>query len=85
MHSPTLALATAFAFLRVGTAMAQSCQEDAGKERTELYLDQCLQASPDAHPPCNAEDSCQTIIEKIVTGCDIMQGEAPDFCSAFGD
>ncbi|MFB9979260.1 hypothetical protein ACFSQQ_13680 [Mesorhizobium kowhaii] len=85
MHALKLGVASAFIFFGVGTAMAQSCRKDAGEEQAQAYVDQCLQASPDAHPPCNPEDSCQTIIEKIVSGCDLMQGEAPDFCSDYGD
>lgn len=85
MHVLTLGFASAFSLFLVGAAMAQSCREDAGEGQAQIYVDQCLQVSPDAQPPCTVEDSCQIIIEKIVGGCDIMQAEAPDFCSDFGD
>ena len=66
-------------------ASAQSCSAEAGNDQAQVYVDQCLQVSPATHPPCNADNPCDMIISEIVRGCDMLGGDAPDFCSDYSD
>jgi hypothetical protein len=76
------ALATA---LGAQQALAQSCREEAGKEEAQTYVDQCIEVSPATHPPCNADNDCQMIIDEIVRGCDMLKSDAPGFCADYAD
>ena len=66
-------------------ALAESCRQEAGKAQAQAYVDQCLEVSPATHPPCNAENDCQMIIDEIVRGCDMLKGDAPGFCADYAD
>lgn len=66
-------------------ALAESCSNEAGKEQAQAYVDQCLEVSPATHPPCNADNDCQLIIDEIVRGCDMLKSDAPDFCADYAD
>ena len=64
-------------------AAEQSCAEEVGQERAEIYADQCLIVSPATHPPCNTENPCALIFEEIERGCALIReaGEdVPEFC-----
>jgi hypothetical protein len=73
--------------LTSGPALAQSCEQEVGKELASTYVDQCLEVSPATHPPCNAENSCELIQNEIARGCAIINNEAPedlpDFCAEY--
>jgi hypothetical protein len=66
-------------------ALAESCRVEAGKVQAQTYVDQCLEVSPATHPPCNAENDCQMIIDEIVRGCDLLKDDAPGFCADYAD
>jgi hypothetical protein len=78
-------LASALALSTGSSAYAQSCRQEAGEKQSQVYVDQCLQVSAATHPPCNADNPCDLIIEEIVRGCQGLQANAPDFCSDYGD
>jgi hypothetical protein len=69
----------------VQPALAQSCRDEAGKAQAQSYVDQCLEVSPATHPPCNADNDCQVIIDEIIRGCDMLKGDAPGFCADYAD
>lgn len=69
----------------VQQALAESCRQEAGKAQAQTYVDQCLEVSPATHPPCNAENDCQMIIDEIVRGCDMLKADAPGFCADYAD
>ncbi len=66
-------------------ALAESCLKEAGQKEAQTYVDQCLEVSPATHPPCNAENDCQMIIDEIVRGCDMLGSDAPGFCADYAD
>ena len=66
-------------------ALAESCRQEAGKAQAQTYVDQCLEVSPATHPPCNADNDCQMIIDEIVRGCDMLKKDAPGFCAEYAD
>jgi hypothetical protein len=66
-------------------ALAESCRNEAGKAQAQTYVDQCLEVSPATHPPCNADNDCQMIIDEIIRGCDMLKEDAPDFCADYAD
>jgi hypothetical protein len=78
-------LALALALSGISSAYAQSCREESGDEQSQVYVDQCLQVSAATHPPCNADNPCELIIDEIVRGCESLKADAPDFCSDYGD
>ena len=62
-----------------------SCASTVGVEKAREFVNQCKQISPSTNPPCNAQNSCQTITEEINRGCDLARsfgGKAPTFCQA---
>jgi len=61
-------------------ADAPSCRDSAGTEQAQRYVAQCLQVSPATHPPCNAANACDLIIDEIRRGCDLLGHDAPAFC-----
>jgi len=62
---------------------AQSCRQAAGLERSRELVRQCLQVSPASHPPCNAVNSCDLIIDEIKRSCTMLTTEVPDFCKKY--
>ena len=80
-----LAIWLSFLLVQGGSAMAASCRDEAGKQQAQTYVDQCLEVSPATHPPCNADNDCQMIIDEIVRGCEFLKEDAPGFCSDYGD
>lgn len=75
----TLIAATAFA----APALAQTCNEEVGAEEAEVYVSQCLEVSPATRPPCNAENTCELIVDEIVRGCEMLGSDAPEFCADY--
>lgn len=71
------------AVFATGTAQADSCWNEAGNEDAQAYVDQCLEVSPATRPPCNADNSCDLIIQEIVRGCEMLGNDAPEFCGDY--
>jgi hypothetical protein len=59
------------------------CSKSAGAKKAEEYVQQCLEVSPATHPPCNASNSCDLIIDEIKRGCAMIQTNVPAFCAAY--
>ena len=51
------------------TAAAQSCLQTAGPQRSREMVRQCIRVSQATHPPCNAENPCDLIVDEIKHGC----------------
>src|SRR5690242_13802879 len=49
------------------------CSKSAGAKKAEEYVQQCLEVSPATHPPCNASNACELIIDEIKRGCAMIQ------------
>jgi hypothetical protein len=60
-----------------------SCTEGVGPEHASKLVEECLAVSPGTHPPCNAQNSCQLIIDEIKRGCNLIGQGAPDFCLVY--
>lgn len=70
------------------TAPAQTstdvpCSKSAGAKKAEEYVQQCLEVSPATHPPCNASNSCELIIDEIKRGCAMIETNVPAFCADY--
>ena len=59
------------------------CIQGVGAERSRKLVEECLAVSPGTHPPCNAQNSCQLIIDEIKRGCTLIGPGAPGFCSEY--
>jgi hypothetical protein len=63
------------------------CSRSIGEERAARLVDQCLKVTPATHPPCNASNPCELIIDEIVRGCAILREGSdpglPGFCSKY--
>ena len=78
-----LVLATA-----VSTAAAQSCRQTAGAHGSQVMVRQCVRVSQATHPPCNAENPCDMIVDEIRHGCAELAGPGlpvrpPAFCGHY--
>jgi len=75
MHRRHLCLWLAALVVYANTAAGQdsSCRWTAGPERSAGYVGQCLDVSPATHPPCNAENACELIIDEIARGCRLIR------------
>lgn len=60
-----------------------TCTDEVGPDRSKQLVEQCLQVSPATHPPCNAQNSCQLIIDEIKRSCALLAANAPKFCSEY--
>lgn len=60
-----------------------SCLKAVGKQRADQLVKQCLKVSAAAHPPCNAENSCEQITEEIRRSCGLLGRDAPAFCGGY--
>jgi hypothetical protein len=76
-------LVFAAAVLLTPDAHAQTCRESVGASRAQAYVTQCLQVSPATHPPCNAANRCELIIDEIRRGCALITGGKPTFCATY--
>jgi len=59
------------------------CSKSAGAKKAEEYVQQCLEVSPATHPPCNASNSCELIIDEIKRGCAMIETNVPAFCADY--
>ena len=59
------------------------CSKSAGAKKAEEYVQQCLEVSPATHPPCNASNSCELIIDEIKRGCAVLDTNVPAFCADY--
>jgi hypothetical protein len=69
----------------IDQAAAQSCSAEVGADEAQTYVDQCLEVSAATHPPCNAENPCQMILDEILRSCVALGDDAPEFCSDYGE
>ena len=60
-----------------------SCAGQIGQRLATLVAEQCRQVSPATHPPCNAANSCATIIDELEQACMLVSSESPrrKFCA----
>ena len=79
----SLASSVLLLIVMVTAASAQSCRQTAGLQRSQELVRQCLQVSPATHPPCNAVNSCDLIIDEIKRSCAMLTAEVPDFCKKY--
>jgi DUF3011 family protein len=57
-----------------------ACSIAAGDQEARRLVNQCLEVSTATRPPCNAQNSCRTIISEIRRGCAQAGNRAPAFC-----
>jgi len=70
----------------VAAAAPSSCATAIGKTQAQVLVDRCLEVSPATHPPCNALNPCDLIIDEIHRGCAFLQGaQQPRFCAQYPD
>ena len=67
-------------YYRAQASRAPSCRQTAGPQRSRELVHQCLQVSPATHPPCNADNPCDLIVDEIKRGCAMLTSRAPPFC-----
>lgn len=83
-RGPLLALILSAAlFLGVLPVRAATCSEQVGMAKAKELVDQCLQASPATHPPCNVQNSCDLIRDEIARGCEMFKSAGqvlPAYC-----
>ena len=60
-----------------------ACSVTAGVDKADVYVKQCLEVSPATHPPCNAANACELIIDEIRRGCAMIERDAPAFCAEY--
>ena len=70
------------------TAAAQSCRQAVGPQRAQVMVHQCMRVSQATHPPCNAENPCDMIVDEIRHGCAELAGpglavKPPAFCGRY--
>lgn len=69
-----------------GASTAAACSKTLGKVKAAVLADRCIQVSPATHPPCNASNACELIIDEIKRSCALFtDGEAPSFCKEYAD
>ena len=61
------------------------CSKSAGAAKADEYVRQCLEVSPATHPPCNAANACELIVDEIRRGCASIDKNAPAFCADYAD
>lgn len=66
-----------------GSSSNVSCLQGVGAERARKLTEECMAVSPATRPPCNAQNSCQLIIEEIKRGCRLLGQTAPIFCREY--
>jgi hypothetical protein len=68
------------------SASAQSCGQTAGTAKAQELVRQCMQISEATHPPCNAANPCDMIVDEIKRNC-AMRRDAriavPSFCNQY--
>lgn len=61
----------------------ESCRTEVGAGKAERYVAECRQVSPATHPPCNAANPCELMIDEIRRGCAMLEKGAPAFCAGY--
>jgi len=65
-------------------ADSPSCTASVDKAQARILVERCLEVSPATHPPCNALNPCDLIIDEIRRGCAFLQdSRRPGFCSQY--
>lgn len=65
---------------------AAACSKTLGKAKAAVLVDRCIQVSPATHPPCNASNACELIVDEIKRSCALFtNGDAPSFCKEYAD
>jgi hypothetical protein len=92
---PALLAATLFSIVLSCAASAEEpapaqstgapCSQSAGDAKANEYVRQCLEVSPATHPPCNAANACELIIDEIRRGCAMLPGDRPAYCAEYAD
>jgi hypothetical protein len=57
------------------------CLKSMGNAKSAVLVQRCIQVSPATHPPCNAANSCDLILDEIRRGCAMIGKDAPAFCT----
>jgi hypothetical protein len=68
------------------SALAQSCGQTAGIAKAQELVRQCMQVSEATHPPCNATNPCDMMIDEIKRNCTMRQNSriaVPSFCNQY--
>ncbi|MCB5191784.1 hypothetical protein LG198_13675 [Methylobacillus arboreus] len=66
----------------LASAGEKSCSTEVGKRHAEMLVNWCKNVSPATHPPCNAANSCDLVIDEIKRGCAFLKHEknSPYYC-----
>jgi len=68
----------------VPVADTPSCAAAVGKAQAKMLVDRCLEVSPATHPPCNALNPCDLIIDEIRRSCALLEpAQRPGFCGLY--
>ena len=89
----TLLAATLFSIALSSAASAEEqtpahpteapCSQSAGEAKANEYVRQCLEVSPATHPPCNAANACELILDEIRRGCAMLPANRPAYCADY--
>ena len=72
------------ASLTVGNAGKDvPCRDVVGAAQAAIYVKDCIAVASEAHPPCNAANSCELIISHNIFRCAGLGDSAPKFCAAY--
>lgn len=64
-------------------AAQQSCNQEIGAANAKRLAAQCLEISPATHPPCNVENTCALITDRIRRGCELLGKGGPKYCADY--
>lgn len=85
MQVKNVVISFLFGLLAASSAYGKdnSCRTLIGEKRAHMLVRQCINVSPATHPPCNASNSCEMIIEEIDRGCGMLgkDGDTLNYCS----
>jgi len=76
--------ASPMAVSTASAAYAGTCEAQIGEAAAQRLVERCLAVSPATHPPCNAQNACETIQGEIDRACAMYGAEEtrPPECSA---
>lgn len=89
MKFTVTAFALTTALLCAGVAQAadpesapKSCNQELGRKKAAVLVEQCKMVSPATRPPCHAANACELIREEIKRSCKLMGDDkgTPKFC-----
>lgn len=69
--NPALAPAVSPEVTQTPEPSDQPCIEEIGQMQAAKLVERCIAVSPATHPPCNALNTCATIIGEIKRSCDM--------------